>query len=966
MMQGKRILAFVGASLAAWAVIAVADSRLDTPVRYVGETQVDGSHSGGLGPVVGAKSMQVMRANRTHPSQSDGFGWTYNHAPMLAHWNGRFYLEYLSSPRDENETPMQTLLTSSADGERWDRPRVVFPEYRLPNGKIALMHQRMGFFVAPDGRLLVIGFYGLGRTIGYVDGVGPSPAPTRRPVPNDGTGVGRVVREVRRDGSFGPVYFVRYNRHSGWNERNTSFPSYTSSTDAGFVEACRALLANRLITMQWWEEDRAEDGFFPSMGAALKALSFYHRKDGAVVGVWKEAWTALSKDEGQTWSTPVQATSLVMASGKVWGQRTPDGRYALAYNPRADNRHRWPLAIVTSDDGETFGGEMLTAVSEVSPRRFNGLDKAFGPQYVRGIEEGNGTPPADAFWLTYSMNKEDIWVTRVPAPVRGRDDGPVADTFDQGATLDLPWNLYSPAWAPVTIAAVPSAANRSLELRDEDPYEYARAERVVPASESIKVSFKLMARQADRGRLEVELMDRRGTQPPVRISLDDRGRILALDGGSADPLDLGAYVPGTWYDFEIFRRGKGSFSITLNGRVVVERAEQLEPVGPIERVSFRTGAFRTEPQLRTPQAPGADLPGADERVPAAIYYIDDFRARTVTEAGAPLSSPPPGAASPAAGSEVAASSTADGDPAIVQIASSLDSVLQPARWWAPASAMRTEKSDAGAAVPLLVGLHGWSSDYRNSDGPEYEARARVRGWAAIFPNFRGANRSPGACASDAAVRDVLDAIAFAKRTARIDDRRIYLLGASGGGHMALIMAARHPAIWAGVSAWVPISDLAAWHPEAERLEPQHARDLEQVCGGPPGASAAVDAEYRRRSPLFALSHAAGVPIDLNVGIHDGHTGSVPISHSLRAFNALASANGAAEVRLSDDEIAWMVAREEVPAALRRPVEDPEYSKPVLLRRAAGPARLTVFDGGHEILRDAAVHWLARQQRPVTP
>ena len=45
----------------------------------------------------------------------------------------------------------------------------------------------------------------------------------------------------------------------------------------------------------------------------------------------------------------------------------------------------------------------------------------------------------------------------------------------------------------------------------------------------------------------------------------------------------------------------------------------------------------------------------------------------------------------------------------------------------------------------------------------------------------------------------------------MDDKRIYLVGISGGGQMALIMAGRAPNVWAGVSAWVPIADLAEWH-----------------------------------------------------------------------------------------------------------------------------------------------------------
>src|SRR5205823_6583529 len=246
----------------------------------------------------------------------------------------------------------------------------------------------------------------------------------------------------------------------------------------GFKRGCAALLANKLITLQWWEEDRAKDGFYPDFGSTVtKALSFYHRQDGAAVALWKSSWSALSTDDGRTWSQPVKLPTLVMADGKISGQRTPDGRYALVYNPTRDNRHRWPLAVVTGDDGITFD-HLLTVQGEVPLRRYNGTDKAFGPQYNRAIAEGNGQPPGSAFWVTYSMNKDDIWISRVPVPVRGEVTGPVHDDFNTGTLEDLPWNLYCPRWAPVRLADFPSATNRSLELRDHEPADYARAVRV--------------------------------------------------------------------------------------------------------------------------------------------------------------------------------------------------------------------------------------------------------------------------------------------------------------------------------------------------------------------------------------------------------------------------------------------------------------------------------------------------------
>ncbi|NQV31813.1 MAG: hypothetical protein HQ515_03920 [Phycisphaeraceae bacterium] len=576
------------------------------PVRYIGEDQADHTHDGGLRWAVGVKSWQAMRANRTNPELADDFGWTYNHGPMLAYWQGRFWIEYLSGPMHENRGPMHTLLMSSPDGVHWDKPRVVFPEYTTPDGRIFEVHQRMGFYVAPDGRMLVLGFYGPERS------------------PNGGGGMGRTVREVNADSSLGPIYFIRYCSENGWGEHNTDYPLYTTSPDKGFKKACEALLADKLMTLQWWEEDRdAEDGFYPDLGGVLlKAFSFYHRKDGAVVGLWKSTWTALSKDEGHTWSPPVQEPSLVMAKGKIWGQRMPDGRYALVYNPRADNRHRWPLAIATGNDGQTFD-QLLTIVGEVPPRRYNGLDKAFGPQYVRGIVEGNGTPPGEAFWITWSMNKDDIWVSRIPTPVHATAAGPVNDDFNTGTVEDLSWNLYSPLWARVGLAAFPSETDRSLELRDRDPGDYARAVRVFPESQKATVRFKLLAKQNDHGRMEVELLDRHGYRAAVTLILDEQGRMLTMDGDQNEAVLLTNYAPGQWYEVEIrFDQPGGTFGITLDGRTVLEGAEVPDPTAPVERISFRTGEYRHSPTLRDPKSPGEDFPHADR--PEAVFYIDDL------------------------------------------------------------------------------------------------------------------------------------------------------------------------------------------------------------------------------------------------------------------------------------------------------------------------------------------------------
>ena len=48
------------------------------------------THDCGLTLVVEVETVQVMRADRTHPVWADGFGFTYNHVLILAYWDGRF------------------------------------------------------------------------------------------------------------------------------------------------------------------------------------------------------------------------------------------------------------------------------------------------------------------------------------------------------------------------------------------------------------------------------------------------------------------------------------------------------------------------------------------------------------------------------------------------------------------------------------------------------------------------------------------------------------------------------------------------------------------------------------------------------------------------------------------------------------------------------------------------------------
>lgn len=297
---------------------------------------------------------------------------------------------------------------------------------------------------------------------------------------------------------------------------------------------------------------------------------------------------------------------------------------------------------------------------------------------------------------------------------------------------------------------------------------------------------------------------------------------------------------------------------------------------------------------------------------------------------------------------------------VVTVKSAIDGSMQPAIVYLP-------KEAPSQPVPLVVVLHTWGSSFSYAYSTDILKECRRNGWnwAVVEPYYRGPNDQPEACASDLAVQDVLDAIGYVKTKVNIDTQRIYVVGVSGGGHMAMILAGRAPHVWAGVSAWVGQADLKAWYAEMKAWPDPvfwpYWINLEEVCGGPPGTSPEIDEQYRLRSPLTHLPRAGGVAIDINAGIDDGHTGCVPISHSLRAFNVLAEANGRPERKLTDKQIESLTKRREIPPELlHEPVREPGRQHNVLFRRQAGPARLTVFDGGHEGDMPTATRWLASQ------
>ncbi|MBS1653593.1 MAG: six-hairpin glycosidase, partial [Bacteroidetes bacterium] len=238
----------------------------------------------------------------------------------------------------------------------------------------------------------------------------------------------------------------------------------------------------------------------------------------------------------------------------------------------------------------------------------------------------NGTPPDGNLRVVYSMNKEDIWISKIPVPIRDKATADANDVFN-----DLPdgkepdeWNIFSPLWCWVDIEK--HNGEKVLALHDSDPFDYAKAERVIPEASRLTTEFAITPRQNDFGDLEIELQDAKGTAC-LRIMLDSTGNILTKQGYRNK--GLGKYKAGEKLDFKVVLNTTTRFyTVTVNNGKTINNI-CFAPIHSVERVMFRTGAVRRFPDADTPTDQDYDLPDPDRRDKEAVYFIHYLKTKSL-------------------------------------------------------------------------------------------------------------------------------------------------------------------------------------------------------------------------------------------------------------------------------------------------------------------------------------------------
>ena len=278
----------------------------------------------------------------------------------------------------------------------------------------------------------------------------------------------------------------------------------------------------------------------------------------------------------------------------------------------------------------------------------------------------------------------------------------------------------------------------------------------------------------------------------------------------------------------------------------------------------------------------------------------------------------------------------------VDITSKIDGKIQKAYFYA------SEKKNQ----PLIISLHTWSGNYTQKD--PLVSQIIENDWNYIHPDFRGQNWTPEACGSPLVVSDIDDAIDFALKQGNVDTTNIHVVGVSGGGFATLLtyMQSRHNI--QTFSAWSAISDINAWYHETKARQLNYATHVSLATTGD---SVGVDVESaKQRSPMFMT-----IPSKLRVnsklfiytGVHDGYTGSVPITHSINMYNkVVAETDPANAVDLVPEQvISRLTTMRSLPGTNYGAISN---RKVHYKKSHDNRIFITLFEGSHEMLTDVAL------------
>lgn len=340
-------------------------------------------HRHGIADSVKVETVNVFTASDTTDHYANGV--------VLTAFKDHLYCMWQSSPKDEDSDDTRVVYSRSSDeGRTWSNPTTLAhptEDYYCTSG---------GWIVNSDTLLALIDT--------WEKGLEPRGGKTYYAISTNGQDWGELM----------PVMMANGTQMEGVLEQDPH-----RLADGRLIGACHfqpGLHVCPVYTDDPTGRSGWKRGTFESedRGKQSRELepSLFVKPDGTIVMLFRDQSSSFRKlastsnDYGESWTKPV-VTEWPDARTKQCAGNLPDGRPFMVSCP-SSNKHRWPLVLQISNDGETFSQTIELRSGEeqdLPPRRYEGKAKTLGYNYPKAMTYKN------RLYVGYSVNKEDVECT---------------------------------------------------------------------------------------------------------------------------------------------------------------------------------------------------------------------------------------------------------------------------------------------------------------------------------------------------------------------------------------------------------------------------------------------------------------------------------------------------------------------------------------------------------------------------
>ncbi len=311
-------------------------------------------------------------------------GRKFSHHPNLAVFRDRLYCMWSSGLVDEDGSDQRVVYSESPDGLAWTEPGMLSEDEK---GKGT--HVASGFLVS--GKTLVA----------YYTATGGSNFHARTVLMARTSQDGKTWSKPRR---LAGGFFIEAPRRL---KDSRLLIAGEHVGEARKTKRTRALITDDPNGLEGWKDVRID--FSKPKTFGYTEPSFFVQKDGALVMLLRNysgcLYAARNNDLGRTWSAPAR-TNFLDSTARISAGNLPDGTAYIINNAMPKRYDRSLLTIALARDGVIFDRAWLVR-GEPTKRRYDGRSKLDGWQYPNAIVW------KDQLFIAYSINKEDIGITRI-------------------------------------------------------------------------------------------------------------------------------------------------------------------------------------------------------------------------------------------------------------------------------------------------------------------------------------------------------------------------------------------------------------------------------------------------------------------------------------------------------------------------------------------------------------------------